>query len=61
MYGMWFIDYRPYFEIAKRHMELGNWSCAVDAMRISEARGEVAQSDRDYDKYIDLREKLQAK
>ena len=44
MYGMWFIDYLPYFEIAKLHRELGNLECARDALLLSEAYGEAANS-----------------
>jgi hypothetical protein len=44
MYGMWFIDYLPYFEIAKLHHELGNSSCAWDALRLSRQYGEVAEN-----------------
>ncbi|HVS64255.1 MAG TPA: hypothetical protein VMT85_12220 [Thermoanaerobaculia bacterium] len=44
MYGMWFIDYLPYFEIAKLHRELGNLECARDALLLSEAYGEAGTS-----------------
>ena len=44
MYGMWFIDYLPYFEIAKLHCELGNLECARDALLLSEAYGEAGTS-----------------
>jgi hypothetical protein len=43
MYGMWYIDYLPYFAIAKLHHELGNTSCAWDALRLSRQYGEVAE------------------
>jgi hypothetical protein len=45
MYGMWFIDYLPYFEIAKLHHELGNASCAWDALRLSRQYGELASDE----------------
>jgi tetratricopeptide (TPR) repeat protein len=46
MYGMWFIRYHPYLELADSHAALGNWRCAFNALQISEQAGEV-QSDDD--------------
>jgi hypothetical protein len=45
MYGMWFTEYRPYFEIAKMHFALGNRQCAADALRISAGEREVTEGD----------------
>lgn len=44
MYGMWFIAYRPYLEIAANHAELGNWECAFSALELSERTGEVREN-----------------
>lgn len=54
MYGMWFTDYRPYFEIARAHARLGNWRCALDAIQLSRRFGEVKETDSDYASYRDL-------
>ncbi len=35
-YGVWFINYHPYYEIGLAHYHLGNWSCAVNAFQLSE-------------------------
>lgn len=35
MYGMWLIDYYPYFHIARAHVRLQNWDCAKNALDIS--------------------------
>ena len=53
-YGLWFIDYRPYFEIARSHSELGNWECALDALELSEKMGEVTNKDDDYARFREL-------
>lgn len=45
IYGMWFLDYLPYFEIAKLHAKLGNWNCASDALKVSEQKSELAPDD----------------
>jgi len=41
MYGMWLIDYYPYFHIARSHVRLENWQCAKNALDISQRLGEV--------------------
>src|SRR5688572_6155195 len=41
MYGMWLIDYYPYFHIARSHVRLENWRCAKNALDISERLGEI--------------------
>ena len=58
MYGMWFIDYLPYWEIAKLHVHLANWTCAADALRISELREEISPSDEEYATFQNLRQRL---
>jgi hypothetical protein len=59
MYGMWFIDYLPYLEIAKAHAVLGNWQCVADALRLSEQTGEVSLEDRNYQTVLDLRQEIE--
>ena len=40
-YGMWLVDYYPYFHIAREHIRLENWECARNAMEISQRLGEI--------------------
>jgi tetratricopeptide (TPR) repeat protein len=47
LYGMWFLDYLPYLQIARAHAQLGNKECALDALRLSQELGEVGPGDRD--------------
>lgn len=47
LYGMWFMDYLPYLQIARAHARLGNRECALDALRLSQELGEVSPDDRD--------------
>jgi hypothetical protein len=54
IYGMWFVDYLPYFHIARAHSRLGNWACAGDAMRMSESWREISPEDREYDEFREL-------
>lgn len=51
MYGMWFTDYRPYFEIALAHAELGNWACVYDALELSSELGEIKEGDEDFARF----------
>jgi hypothetical protein len=56
MYGMWFIDYLPYLEIAKAHAALGNWQCAADALRISADQKETQPGDKRFEEFLELTE-----
>lgn len=42
LYGMWFTDYLPYFQLAEAHAKLDNWPCAAHAMQLSKSTGEAA-------------------
>lgn len=46
IYGMWFVDYVPYVQIARAHLRLGNKECAADALRLSESLGESKEAER---------------
>lgn len=54
MYGMWFIDYLPYYQIALAHSKLGNWESAYDAIKTSANFGEFQPGDDDYDQFSRL-------
>jgi hypothetical protein len=36
MYGMWYVDYSRTYQLALAHSALGNWTCAANAMRLSQ-------------------------
>jgi len=52
MYGMWLIDYYPYFQIARSHMELQNYECARDALEISQRLGEIRPAAPEYSEFV---------
>lgn len=62
MYGMWFIAYRPYLEIAANHVELGNWECAFSALELSERTGEVRENrvDEAFERHRSLLDEVKA-
>lgn len=60
VYGMWFMDYLPYFEIAKAHAYLNNWDCAQSALEYSKRTGEIAEKDKEFAEFRDLLKKVEA-
>jgi tetratricopeptide (TPR) repeat protein len=54
MYGMWLIDYYPYFHIARSHVRLENWQCARNALDISQRLGEIPNSAPEMSEWLSL-------
>lgn len=59
MYGMWYIDYLPYYQLALAHSKLGNWESARDAIETSENFGEFSPDDSDYESFTSLSQLIQ--
>jgi tetratricopeptide (TPR) repeat protein len=53
-YGMWLIDYYPYFHIARDHVRLQNWECARNALEISQRLAEIPPGSPEMDEYLSL-------
>jgi len=53
-YGMWFTDYRPYFQIARAHVRLENWDCARNALALSAGARELSERDREFAEFREL-------
>jgi tetratricopeptide (TPR) repeat protein len=53
-YGMWYIDYLPYYQIAMAYAKLGNWKNAQTAISVSDRLGEFSPRDRDYEEFTEL-------
>ncbi|MEW6365435.1 MAG: tetratricopeptide repeat protein [Acidobacteriota bacterium] len=60
-YGMWYLDYLPYYHIGMAHYYLGNWQCAADALRLSETLDEVCPRDGEYAQMVRMRNESQEK
>ena len=58
MYGAWFIDYVPYYQMSVAYAELGQWDSAWDAIRMSENLVEFSPGDFDYDKFVSLKDRI---
>ena len=58
MYGMWYIDYLPYYQIALAHSELGDWQAARAAIQASRAWGEFSPDQPGWEDFVELDEKI---
>lgn len=58
MYGMWFTDYLPYFQLAEAHAQLGNWPCAANAFQLSKAANEPTLGDIPTDRVRALQQSI---
>lgn len=61
VYGMHFVDYLPYFQIARAHARLGEWTRARDALNLSRALGEFSPGDPDFERFTALDSQVAAK
>jgi hypothetical protein len=61
MYGMWLIDYYPYFHIARSHVRLENWQCAKNALEISQRLTEVPNSAPEMSEMLSLQRETEQK
>jgi hypothetical protein len=55
MYGMWFVNYLPYYQISLAYSQLGEWDKAWDALQMSESMVEFSPGDFEYDKFESLK------
>jgi hypothetical protein len=56
MYGMWLIDYYPYFHIARSHVRLQNWQCAKNALEISQKVHEIPATAPEFREFLALQQ-----
>lgn len=61
MYGMWLIDYYPYFHIARSHVRLANWQCAKNALEISQRLGEIPPNAPELNELLSLQRETEQK
>jgi len=60
VYGMHFVDYLPYFQIARLHARLEDWPRAREALKLSRELGEFTPEDPDFDRFDALETKVAA-
>jgi tetratricopeptide (TPR) repeat protein len=61
MYGMWYVDYLPYYQIALAHTQLGEWKNAQAAIQTSLNLGEFSPGDPDWEQYTALEQLIEEK
>ena len=61
MYGMWMIDYYPYFHIARSHVRLENWQCAKNALEISQRLEEIPGNTAEINELMSLQRETERK
>ena len=61
MYGMWLVDYYPYFHIARSHVRLANWQCAKNALDISQKVGEIPPTSPEYQELLAMQQETARK
>ena len=61
MYGMWLIDYYPYFHIARAHTRLENWQCAKNALDISNRLNEIPPNAPEMNELMSLMQQTERK
>lgn len=61
MYGMWLIDYYPYFHIARSHVRLENWQCAKNALEISQRLNEIPATAPELTELLSLQRETEKK
>lgn len=55
IYGMWFIDYYPYYNIGLAHYHLRNWKCAEDSFRLSQMLEDLPPNSGDYRNMLEMK------
>ena len=61
IYGMWFIDYYPYYNIGLAHFHLQNWKCADSAFRLSKMLEDMPVGSEEFRNLQDLQAQTEAK
>lgn len=59
MYGMWYVNYLPYYQISIAYAQLENWDRAWDAITMSEAMVEFSPGDYEYESFVSLKKTIE--
>lgn len=61
MYGMWFVDYLPYYQLSRAYAALGDWPMAWSALSVSESLGEFKPGDAGFREFAALKALIESK
>jgi hypothetical protein len=59
MYGMWYVNYLPYYQMSIAYAQLEQWDRAWDAIVMSEALFEFTPGDYEYEAFESLKETIE--
>jgi tetratricopeptide (TPR) repeat protein len=59
IYGMWFIDYYPYYNIGLAHYHLGNWKCAEESFRLSQMLEDLPSGSSEQKTMLEMRSEVE--
>ena len=55
IYGMWFIDYYPYYYIGLAHYNLGNWKCADSSFLLSQMMEDIPRNSKEFQSLVEFK------
>lgn len=55
IYGMWFIDYYPYYYVGLAHYHLGNWKCADSSFQLSQMMEDIPKNSEEFRNLVELK------
>ena len=55
IYGMWFIDYYPYYYIGLAHYHLGNWKCADASFLLSQMMEDIPKDSVEFRNLLEFK------
>jgi hypothetical protein len=59
MYGMWYVNYLPYYQMSIAYTQMEQWDLAWDAIMMSEALVEFSPGDYQYEDFVTLKNLIQ--
>jgi tetratricopeptide (TPR) repeat protein len=60
-YGMWYLNYAPYYNIGLAHYQLGNYDCAADALKMSDSFQEISPAEATFREREKLKREVEKK
>lgn len=55
IYGMWFVDYYPYYYIGLAHYHLGNWKCADSSFLLSQMMEDIPKESTEFRNLLEFK------
>lgn len=59
IYGMWFLDYYPYYNIGLAHYRLQNWKCAAESFRLSQTLEDISTNKKEFRSLLEYQDEAE--